>query len=688
MRHISVLFSLAVAACVLQSCVLEEIKMCEDGQIMCNNTCIDPLTERTHCGALGQCLSDDPDSEHFKGTDCSASNMFCVDGKCGCSEDQVLCDGTCVDPNTSNNHCGAQGTCSSEDAEDENYRGQDCGDMRCDNKKCVCPNSYILCDNKCVNPLIDSFHCGAQGACTDEDANSDDFIGKKCGNLMCTDGECKCPDDFVQCNGSCIDPMHDVRYCGAKGQCNAENADDPDFKGQACQGGSMCTDGQCICPEGYILCNNRCIDPSADMEFCGAKGQCHHQDPNDANFIGQKCVGGTTCNGTACECPNQGILCNGKCILPQTDMTFCGAKGLCNHPDPNNENYIGQACVGGATCNGTSCECPNNGVLCDGKCINPLTDTTYCGANDACANYQTCPDAQTCEDGQCQCPPNTTLCGNECVSLEFNSEHCGSCHHACQSTESCVNKKCTVTNCNGANMEMCSVNGEFQCINISNDKKNCGRCGNICDPNQYANVLSGTCEDGECVYQCMSGYTPCNPAGTICLDTTSDVNNCGACNRKCNAGQKCQNGQCIDTCPNACQSTNGCINTAQACGSSCFNCYSVNTSNLQSASCTSYGQCQYTCYPGYEWNGSYCYYTGNCPDYYYNNGNQCVKNTNTSCTKTGKTLTFDCTKVKSSTGVCGPDGECECVPLGSQERYFCPMSDGHYCSTYCWEDLY
>jgi hypothetical protein len=67
---------------------------------------------------------------------------------------------------------------------------------------------------------------------------------------------------------------------------------------------------------------------------------------------------------------------------------------------------------------------------------------------------------------------------------------------------------------------------------------NCGTCGHACGGGPHGT----TCISGTCV--CASG-TQC---GAACVDTTTDLNNCGSCGKKCATLQTCSASAC--SCPN------------------------------------------------------------------------------------------------------------------------------------------
>jgi len=175
-----------------------------------------------------------------------------------------------------------------------------------------------------------------------------------------------------------------------------------------------------------------------------------------------------------------------------------------------------------------------------------------------------------------QCSPGTTSCNGYCADTSTSAQNCGLCGNVCSTPTNgiavCRSGECDVLCAAGATM--CDGN----CVFIKSDPNNCGNCGTHCGPQQ-------TCSGGGCI-TCPGGGYPCNntccattqvcgtefitvgkfripkapaclgscPTGTTacngkCVDTSSDTNNCGACNTLCNtsAGQICAAGQCV--CP-------------------------------------------------------------------------------------------------------------------------------------------
>lgn len=131
-----------------------------------------------------------------------------------------------------------------------------------------------------------------------------------------------------------------------------------------------------------------------------------------------------------------------------------------------------------------------------------------------------------------QCSSGQSCCSGTCTNTQTDVNNCGSCGNACASGESCCSGTCTTLD----------------------TTSNCGSCGNACTAPANG---SATCSGGSCVITCDSGYFKC---GDKCVDTSTDVNNCGCCGTTCTGGT-CQQGYC--TCPTGtrfcCGSDNTCL---------------------------------------------------------------------------------------------------------------------------------
>ena len=143
-------------------------------------------------------------------------------------------------------------------------------------------------------------------------------------------------------------------------------------------------------------------------------------------------------------------------------------------------------CGGAFVLDQQSCQC-----VCAGG-------TVPCGQN-------CCPGGSSCSDpnqGICGCPGGTTQCGTSCVP-----------------------------DCSGdefLNLDTCECEGNQEpvCVDLGGG---CGNGGQCC---------SGWCNAGTCD---SCGMRVCND---MCVDSSSDNNNCGNCNKICIAPQTCLGGVC------------------------------------------------------------------------------------------------------------------------------------------------
>jgi len=72
----------------------------------------------------------------------------------------------------------------------------------------------------------------------------------------------------------------------------------------------------------------------------------------------------------------------------------------------------------------------------------------------------------------------------------------------------------------------------MSCVDLLNDKNNCGFCSQACNGNL-------DCVNGDCA--CPTGTTDCSG---VCADLTTSNTNCGTCNNACAAGDVCVSGAC------------------------------------------------------------------------------------------------------------------------------------------------
>ncbi len=314
----------------------------------------------------------------------------------------------------------------------------------CTEGECDCEVYELTCDNTCVNPQSNAHYCGAKlgGNCSSDDINDPDYKGKVCTGLEdCIEGKCRCKQGIPECNGLCIDPKTNNDHCGAKGTCSDNDKNSANYKGEICNNGKTCLAGKCTCPQGFVLCGDTCIDPDLDNTHCGARGSCSDANPSSADYSGKDCslephklCIGSKCTQVSCD--------EGLQLCPSGDDYNC-INVMGN--DPNNCGACGWVCsdhpVNGATsneCKDGKCqyECPPDSTNCapaaikdsEPNCIfkSDQRNPYHCNAcNDRCpSDYPVCFE-KSCKAAGCNDKPNTchlngcensdTLCGRSCV---------------------------------------------------------------------------------------------------------------------------------------------------------------------------------------------------------------------------------------------------------------------------------
>ena len=296
--------------------------VCRETEALCDGKCVDLKSDKANCGECGHACE--------SGEKCNA-------GVCDkdCGEGLVDCGGNCIDPKSSADFCGAVNKCDGNDA------GQKCGDgFSCKSGTCACTDekaSQCLVNNIliCTDPNTDDTHCGC----------GPDHAGMNCSALngtatsTCNSGTCTftCLDNFKDCDddasNGCEADLTTLDNCGA---CNHACADDNADK-------AMCIAGACTyeCKSGTTLCDEHCLDLSADDNNCGA--------------CGNKCGEDAQCQNSFCTIPLNKCV-NGYVTLKVGDKSinaFClrnelELEAVRNHinagnkyPDNNTDNaYI------------------------------------------------------------------------------------------------------------------------------------------------------------------------------------------------------------------------------------------------------------------------------------------------------------------------------------------------------------
>jgi Cys-rich repeat protein len=354
--------------------------------------------------------------------------------------------------------------------------------------------------------------------------------------LTCTAGGCALPDGggIADLSASLLDMTGAgcTPACGgATPFCNESKVCVPCLLDTHCPAGNVCRvlgnasacvpgckdDSRCAGVVGdggagaMKCCGGQCVDTAGDAQNCGACGA--------ACAIGHataKCSGGQCalikCSAGWGDCNmNPADGCEANLHVDVKNCTACGMACAFAHATA--------ACADGcylAACNFGFDDCDGKG---DNGCeTSTLSDVKNCGgcgmACGALANAVVgCNNAvcaiTSCKQGFLDCDNNPK---NGCETAAANDRNnCGMCGVACGQGQVCINGGCTCANCAITNATTKCVNnmcvfdkcvaGFGDCnnnlndgceIQFSNDKNNCGACGNVC-PNNLANCVQGVC---------------------------------------------------------------------------------------------------------------------------------------------------------------------------------------------------
>ena len=487
-----------------------------------------------------------------------------------------------------------------------------------------------------------------------------------------------------------------------------------------CDAGQVCTGGECRenCGTGEVLCsvNNvmTCADPNTNTQYCGVLEGCVEYTACDTE-AGEVCVAGE-CKQYRCNAPD--TLCstaNGnECInVGAEDEDNCGACGY-SCADHDIQNAKSNICLDGAcqyTCETGYVNVGTGKTSQTIECIDPKTDSRYCGATSDVDPGESCGAGKVCVDGSCvynSCSSPDTLCsatdGNQCINVRSDrADHCGACNYKCSehaiqdaTSNACAGGECQyVCNTGFVNVGDGATSQTIKCIDPATDRAYCGATatskGIKCGSGQV-------CVDRKCVYNsCSSPDTLCSTSnGNACINVNSnDSDHCGTCNYKCSdhpiphaTSDGCGSGKCIYVCES------GYVNVALSVYADGIKCVDPKTDNRYCGAISALLPGE-TCGSGKVCVDGKCVYNScSSPDTLCSTstGNQCI-NVNSNKADNCGTCNYKCSEHKiphASSNTCA-SGECQykCdggyVNVGSgitDKTILCidPKTDSKYCN--------
>ncbi len=210
-------------------------------------------------------------------------------------------------------------------------------------------------------------------------------------------------------------------------------------------------------------------------------------------------------SATACDALSG---CDGQ-WLAASDEERCCAGQCVACPDADTDGYQDSAC-GGADCDDTD------------SSINP-------DAQEVCDNHKddNCDGMTDLDDAQCGCiDHDQDGFGENCEAGQDCDDTIASVHPGAEEQCNYVDDDC---------------DGDVdEGFDLQSDPENCGECFWECREQEV-------CDMGSCADSCGGSRTECDRS---CIDTSSDMLNCGGCSIVCdldNATERCSEGQCLLT---------------------------------------------------------------------------------------------------------------------------------------------
>ncbi len=347
------------------------------------------------------------------------------------------------------------------------------------------------------------------------------------------------------------------------------------------------------CPAGYGTCKGSkftCdVNLSTDIQNCGACGvQCPATTYYDGHFLSiYSCLEGQcvlACGAYAGFADCNGIVDDG-CETSTKTNDNCGACGVkCTDPS--------KPCVQMPGSMQYACGCPSGMDVCESEDVNGFSVRKCVDLNSNDYNCGTCGNACNpesdagpglpntylgCVGGKCERPkcingilnywadcdddiwvkgkgytvnPNS----NGCEINAYLDEHCGACDAKAPAGQRCYlePRGFLITPAIGCapGQTFCGSEafGDLPpiglCVDLTSDVGNCGACNRTCPGG-----VNAVCNFGACEFSCGDGTANCNGDLTDgCeINTKSDPKNCGGCGVTCDvwAGQACVQGQCV-----------------------------------------------------------------------------------------------------------------------------------------------
>ncbi|KAL4003482.1 EB module family protein [Acanthocheilonema viteae] len=217
--------------------------------------------------------------------------------------------------------------------------------------------------------------------------------------------------------------------------------------GRLCRNGVQCPDGQyciwgkCLCFNGQVLMNDKCI---VDFYCRNGKevyhnGQCYYLAAiGDKCLINEQCYGESFCVNSSCTCLHETVNVNGLCLKSSPHSTSqCEIHQVLVKEQCLNIAVIGEICQvdaqcsGGANCLNQRCSCPpgtvqneqicrqrncsENEILINGTCLSRVIPGEQCKDSAQCLDGSKCSSIRHA----CICLEGMNNIGGYCRKLSY-----------------------------------------------------------------------------------------------------------------------------------------------------------------------------------------------------------------------------------------------------------------------------
>ncbi len=305
-----------------------------------------------------------------------------------------------------------------------------------------------------------------------------------------------------------------------------------------CLPDSVCKEGKCVsvqvCVPGIALCQQN------TLRICNAQGT--------GTFVRQVCAGDQFCDVATAKC-EPGVCAPNRPVCIDEVAATCNGNGSDYQAIDDCERGPNRHCEQGVcVCDGWTADC-DDAIGCETNLYDDPNNCRGCGISCSSQNMATRSCSGRC-DGTCRagyddCNSDKQADGCE-TRIDTDVDNCGGCELACSTNH--IQRSCNGGTCDGAcHDNFADCNGDKLSDGCESDSRsdvnNCGGCGLRCSSNH----ISRACSAGKCSGACTTGFQDCNgdKLRDGCeVDTRSDSQHCGACNKPCPAGKSCLNGTC------------------------------------------------------------------------------------------------------------------------------------------------